>query len=407
MSPSLPSSPTTLSIEEAEVDVALHAMYIYPIKSCAAVDCGKSWLMSRETGVLMLDREWAIVDSMGVALTQKRCPGMRHIVPTIDTAMTTVTLTCQNKDMQAKQHVSTSTSAVSFSICGTPILTTAQTGAQNLVTTCKGVRAVVRVGRGEGIRSAGDDHGDGNIVDCWLTDVLGLPCALVRTSALRESATTMVGKREGKKGRSFANTAPLSVVSLQALRRLNAGDTGCSSVATAEISVSAAPTEHEPIIAQSFRPNWVVSENREVPEQDWISLVLAAPAPLTNTGGGGGLVQEGQIVLDMVGQCPRCVIVNAFDAGGKLRDDRGGVKRQRSGGSTLASVSQHSRQVGGKRTSFGTLFAPRALVVDGLYGGECNCSNGCISRGGCAGASGGEWVRVTCGGDSLRLIYAL
>ena len=61
----------------------LTAIYVYPIKSCAAFVAG-AWPLGANG--LLLDREWALVDAAGAVLTLKQAPRMAAVQPSIDLA---------------------------------------------------------------------------------------------------------------------------------------------------------------------------------------------------------------------------------------------------------------------------------------------------------------------------------
>lgn len=67
----------------------LKEMYIYPIKSCAACPVNK-WDIT-PTG-FKYDRNWMIVNSSGVCITQKKCPYMCLIKPKIHAEKNTLEL---------------------------------------------------------------------------------------------------------------------------------------------------------------------------------------------------------------------------------------------------------------------------------------------------------------------------
>lgn len=59
----------------------LQHIFVYPIKSCGAFSVPKSWKIE-PTG-LSYDREWMIITSAGVCLTQKQEPRMCLVMPII------------------------------------------------------------------------------------------------------------------------------------------------------------------------------------------------------------------------------------------------------------------------------------------------------------------------------------
>lgn len=64
----------------SDVKVAISALYVHPIKSCAGVGVRDALLI--ETG-LEFDRAWMVVDIHGRFLTQRELPRMALIVPTL------------------------------------------------------------------------------------------------------------------------------------------------------------------------------------------------------------------------------------------------------------------------------------------------------------------------------------
>uniref|UniRef100_A0A183CMG9 MOSC domain-containing protein n=1 Tax=Globodera pallida TaxID=36090 RepID=A0A183CMG9_GLOPA len=61
----------------------LSHLFVYPIKSCAAMP-KKSWPLCPTSGSLLFDRHWMIVSCGGDSVTQKRCSALCSIVPEID-----------------------------------------------------------------------------------------------------------------------------------------------------------------------------------------------------------------------------------------------------------------------------------------------------------------------------------
>ena len=61
----------------------LTAIYVYPIKSCAAFQA-RSWPLGPNG--LLLDREWALVGADGAALTLRQAPRMAAVRPSVDLA---------------------------------------------------------------------------------------------------------------------------------------------------------------------------------------------------------------------------------------------------------------------------------------------------------------------------------
>ncbi len=67
-------------MNEHDVDVRLHSLHVYPIKSCAGITLDEALLI--ETG-LEFDRAWMVVDPQGRFVTQRELPRMALIRPTL------------------------------------------------------------------------------------------------------------------------------------------------------------------------------------------------------------------------------------------------------------------------------------------------------------------------------------
>ena len=79
-SQSLSNETTNKPANEHDIDVRLHSLHVYPIKSCAGVTLDESLLI--ETG-LEFDRAWMVVDAQGRFVTQRELPRMALIRPTL------------------------------------------------------------------------------------------------------------------------------------------------------------------------------------------------------------------------------------------------------------------------------------------------------------------------------------
>jgi molybdenum cofactor sulfurtransferase len=62
--------------------VCLARLWVYPIKSCAGFEPATCWPLGPNG--LLLDREWALVDADGAALTLKKVPKLATIKPVLD-----------------------------------------------------------------------------------------------------------------------------------------------------------------------------------------------------------------------------------------------------------------------------------------------------------------------------------
>ena len=67
-------------MSDHDIDVRLHSLHVYPIKSCAGIALDEALLI--ETG-LEFDRAWMVVDLQGRFVTQRELPRMALIRPTL------------------------------------------------------------------------------------------------------------------------------------------------------------------------------------------------------------------------------------------------------------------------------------------------------------------------------------
>lgn len=208
------------------------AVYVYPVKSCGAhqVPRGRGWPVG-DRG-LLYDREWAVVDDDGRALSQKALPGLALIRPAIDLAAGELRLSAPGRPTVAVPlHDGGSGDSVRVSVCGEACGVT-----------------------GEACGTTG--------VDAWLSDVLGRRCRLVRASGACERS-----KASGRV--AFANDGQLLALCSESVEELNRRlrDAG------------------EPAVpAARFRPNLVLEGCSSGDEDGWGSLTLDDGVTLTVAG---------------------------------------------------------------------------------------------------------------------------
>ncbi|MEO8806908.1 MAG: MOSC N-terminal beta barrel domain-containing protein [Burkholderiaceae bacterium] len=65
---------------DSELQVSVHSLHVYPVKSCAGISLNESLLI--ETG-LEFDRAWMVVDEASRLVTQRELPRMALIQPTL------------------------------------------------------------------------------------------------------------------------------------------------------------------------------------------------------------------------------------------------------------------------------------------------------------------------------------
>ena len=237
----------------------LKALYVYPIKSCGAAEA-RAWPL--RGGAFLHDRRWAVVDSSGKLMTQKRYPAMANVVPTVDLAAGTVRLACRGR-----------AGGVTFRIGA------AEEGGDGGDGDGDGSAEMdVRVcGRTEGSRRARYAG-----ADAWLGEVLGVRCYLVE--ACPGGGGAPANGPESVRGR-YTNQAQVLVFSEATVAGLNAFIR----------ERSGAPSEIEPA---QFRPNLVVGGCPPHAEECWEAFTV------------------GGVAFRDAGRCMRCSMVNVSQRNG-------------------------------------------------------------------------------------------
>ncbi|GFH55160.1 hypothetical protein CTEN210_11636 [Chaetoceros tenuissimus] len=212
---------TTQKVIKAQGPIALDLieMYVFPIKSCGAMRVNK-WKMT-QNGKFLFDREFALVDSSGIALRLSRYPKMALIKPILDIERMTMEVSAPgspNLVVDLKSDIVSPMKDVS--VCGNK---------------CNG-------------RLWGS-----HAVSSWFSDYLGVQCWLARA-----------GKDPGNNVSAFENEAPLLLLSMQSIDALN--------------RVLNNKGESRKVDARYFRPNLVVSSKQQTyysnPEDTWKEIKL-------------------------------------------------------------------------------------------------------------------------------------
>mmetsp|Transcript_11616 Transcript_11616/g.17420 ORF Transcript_11616/g.17420 Transcript_11616/m.17420 type:complete len:866 (-) Transcript_11616:51-2648(-) len=244
------SSPKWNGIEE----LRLQEIYVFPIKSCAAMEVDK-WQMD-DCGKLLFDREFALVDSAGTALRLSRYPKMAFIRPILNTDKMTLEVSAPARpNLVIDLNADAVSPMKDITVCGNK---------------CNG--------------KLWGSHA----VSSWFTEYLGVQCWLARASgggkyALPLPAQPMVdGHPEGRYQSGFENEAPLLLLSMNSINVLN------------EVLVNKGSQK---VNARYFRPNLVVTtitgSSGTNPEDRWKSITIPNKAQLSVTG-----------------QCARCGMVD-------------------------------------------------------------------------------------------------
>ncbi|WP_395740627.1 MOSC domain-containing protein [Prosthecobacter sp.] len=200
----------------------IHSLHLYPVKSLRGCD-----VTSVEVDALGFagDRRFLVVDEQGCFLTQRTIPAMA----TVSTALTEKSLTLSAEGR----------GSVSVSRAGDP----------------HAMLLPVSVWSASGLLA--EDCGD-EIAD-WLTQVLAVRCRLVRIGGRFRRPVTKAAAHAGDLV-SFADAAPLLIVSISSLEELNR---------------RIIANHREPVPMDRFRPNLVI-EGSHTPfaEEEWAALSI-------------------------------------------------------------------------------------------------------------------------------------
>lgn len=251
------SIPENFSQYSTSSHFSIESIYVFPIKSCAAMQV-RRWPIESSTGKFLFDREFALVDASGVAMRLSSYPKMIQIQPTIDMSTSTITIS-------APEHVD---------------LTLSLEKSGNSTVSSKDVEVC-------GILCSGNIWG-GREASNWFTSVLGVRCWLARHKELDSKKVS--SDRMQHNNTSYSNEAALLLVSMQSVNVLN--------------SVIQAQGWGRQVDARHFRPNIVVKTdeiNHEAkgshhPEDTWERIIMRG--------------ESGQVELSAAGKCARCQMVD-------------------------------------------------------------------------------------------------
>ena len=298
-SPNLPrDSPTRSSLGRYFIET----LTVFPIKSCAAFIVPPETLWEvREEG-LAWDREWCLVhQGTGVALSQKRYPGMALLRPFIDVE---------------KRLLGVSHNLVGTSMQSIEIALDRQRSDYGQTGLCDGLRSTTSKVCGDKINI---QVYDSPRTQLFFTEALGVPCTLGRcppksanrvaqprrpkpgiTSRTIQSTSADLRRPEISNALLLSNESPILVVSKSSVNRLNEG-------------IKAGGTIGQAVPADSFRANIVIAQDlppgkRESPyfEDRWKSLQV-------------GEDESNRLVV--LGPCQRCPMVCVDQQTGKKRQE--------------------------------------------------------------------------------------
>jgi molybdenum cofactor sulfurtransferase len=237
--------------------VSVSELYLFPIKSCAAQRISK-WPLYLPSGKLKYDREFAIVNTSGVALRMQTCSKLGLISPVID--------------------LETETMRVSALGCKDLVIRLSDDlyhGGENVVHVC-------------GDKCGGRVWGDAFVSE-WFSSFLGVQCWLARYSLPKTENNTEGSMSASLSRPSFSNEQPILLVSENAVATLN------------KVLQS---QRQPPCAAKRFRPNIVIKDIFDTKqrhgdqshhiEDEWKTISLPS----------------GRLKFSVEGGCPRCTMVD-------------------------------------------------------------------------------------------------
>jgi len=237
--------------------VSVSELYLFPIKSCAAQRTSK-WPVCLPSGKLKYDREFAIVDTSGVALRMQTCTKLGLISPVIDLETETMRVFapgCKDLAIRLSDNL--------------------YHGGENVVHIC-------------GNKCGGRVWGDA-LVSEWFSSFLGVQCWLARYSSSNADNDTGGSISEPISRSGYSNEQPILLVSENAVATLNKVLRG---------------QRQSPSAPKHFRPNIVIKDtaytklhhadySRHI-EDEWKTISLPS----------------GRLNFSVEGGCPRCTMVD-------------------------------------------------------------------------------------------------
>ena len=190
-------------MNEHDIDVRLHSLHVYPIKSCAGITLDEALLI--ETG-LEFDRAWMVVDPQGRFVTQRELPRMALVRPTL-----------RQSDMVLR--------------------------APGMLALHVALDAVEAPTRATVWRDEVAAYDMGNLCAQWFSDFLGRPLRLVRFDPEQKRLSDKRWSGAIDAENAFADGFPLLVASTAGL---------------AEFNRRLAAAGHDAVTMERFRPNLVL-----------------------------------------------------------------------------------------------------------------------------------------------------
>jgi molybdenum cofactor sulfurtransferase len=212
-------------------------IFIYPVKSCAPLEIDSSWQLC-DSGFLY-DRNWILIDSNQIPLTQKRLPQLAALQPQIDIKRNLFMLSFDGQKFEMPLEIDDMTAAKQVNVCAHKIF--------------------------------GFDCGDE--VAQWLQDIFQLnePIRLVRVSPQLMQDSKCVLKLTEKK--SFVNQGDFLLISLNSIRKLRSFLLDSLDLDSRHVKEKDLKSFDEELVKQ-FRANFVIEVLNETSdcgfdEENW------------------------------------------------------------------------------------------------------------------------------------------
>ncbi|KAI0396680.1 MOSC N-terminal beta barrel domain-containing protein [Xylariaceae sp. FL0594] len=288
-----PTPPTDLFVRNTAAGLCVDTIMVYPIKSCGGyrIPAGTAWAVRPEG--LAWDREWCLVhQTTGLALSQKRYPGMALIRPCIDFTAGQLKISYHDQSPGHRQM------SASVPLSVNPDLFQPVDSFRSSSRVC-GDKISISIYKSKELAA-------------FFTDILGVPCTLARfppggsgnrmrhaKAHLQSHQNSGALKRHSNSKRPGVATPPDSDPESEQRRILLSNESPILAITLSSLSLlnqEIVKNGGSPVPAEAFRANIVISapSNHPVPpyaEDYWDRLRIGA--------------QE----FKMLGACRRCHMV--------------------------------------------------------------------------------------------------
>jgi uncharacterized protein len=260
-------STTTRNDEKAKTEaelVTIERLMIYPVKSCRGISVNESIVLDEG---LEHDRHWMVVDAHGTFLTQRECPEMARIVPTLIKGV--------SGRIELSLRLANHQGQLDDDSAELRIAPASETGLRDVVVW----------------KFAGQAIDCGHQVAKFLSDFLGRPARLVRFSDSETRVCNKAWTLELSGRTQFSDGYPILIL-------------GQASVDDLAVRMNLSN-----LVIERFRPNIVIS-GLAAYEEDFVHTLKLLPAQNPNAKSLDGVAELASevIALRLVKPCPRCPV---------------------------------------------------------------------------------------------------